>query len=168
MIGIIGQRTPQQILSDKVKIAKWYLEGKTYNEIAQKLGLSRQTIGYELKNIFTEWKEDRIQFYEIKVLIELEKINNVEVEAWNEWHNSKKDKTSISISDNEKFGKTETETNSSSVGNRGFLQDIKWCIETRLKILGILSKKTKSETYENNDDLEQIDEATISLDNNDR
>ena len=165
---IRSQRDSQQILSDKVKIAKWYLEGKTHNEIAEKLGLSRQTVGYELKAIFEEWKKDRIQTFEEKILIELEKINKIESEAWEEWFNSKKDKTTISNSYNTKFGETNSETTSNSTGNRGYIQDIKWCIETRLKILSILPKKNDVKVYENNDDLDLIDEATISLDDNDR
>ena len=176
-------RTEQQRNSDLVRISKLYLQGHTQLEIAQQIGVSRTQISYDIKQLFLEWKRERIDVFEERLLIELSKLDHLESEAWKAWENSKKDSVKISektnnltskISEkaNEKtnnLGNETTETIESQNPSKGYLEMVFKCIEMRLKILSVLPKKTiNNPEIPENDDLELLNEATISLDNNDR
>jgi len=130
-----NKRTIQKRLNDLVKISKLYLQGKTQLEISKIIGVSRVQIGYDIKQVFLEWKQERIEFFEEKINFELEKINLLESEAWDSWHNSVKIKKP----------------------DRSFFSDIKWAIETRLKILAVLPKKFSEK------DIDEVDEDDTEL-----
>lgn len=143
-----NKRTIQKRLNDLVKISKLYLQGKTQLEISKIIGVSRVQICYDIKQVFLEWKQERIEFFEEKILLELEKINLLESEAWNGWHSSVKIKKP----------------------DRSFFQDIKWAIETRLRILSVLPKKFSEEKKEdiNDSDIELIEAEIDETNSNGR
>ena len=70
-------RTEQQRNSDLVRISKLYLQGHTQLEIAQQIGVSRTQISYDIKQLFLEWKRERIDVFEERLLIELSKLDQV-------------------------------------------------------------------------------------------
>lgn len=88
-------RTEQQRNSDLVRISKLYLQGHTQLEIAQQIGVSRTQISYDIKQLFLEWKRERIDVFEERLLIELSKLDHLESEAWKAWENSKRDSVKI-------------------------------------------------------------------------
>lgn len=159
-------RTEFQILSDKVKIAKYYLQGKTQNEIALEIGVTRQQISYDLKKIIQEWKEERLKDIEEKILIELEKLNLIESEAWEAWSKSKKDAEKITENET-KDGVFTSHSLEGQSGHKPFLDMIFKCVEKRLQILGFLVLKNPKKDKEEEDNLELI-EAEIELPNNGR
>lgn len=137
-----NKRTKEVRENDLVKISKLYLQGKTQREIAQVIGVSRVQISYDLKQIFTEWKAERISTFEERLLLELSKIDFLESEAWEAWEKSKVDTGRISEIKNEQ-GKifSHTYTVEGVIPNKLYLDIIFKCIETRLKILAVLPKK---------------------------
>lgn len=161
-------RTEQQRNSDLVRISKLYLQGHTQLEIAQQIGVSRTQISYDIKQLFLEWKRERIDVFEERLLIELSKLDHLESEAWKAWENSKRDSVKIAEKINN-LGSETTETIEGQNPSKGYLEMVFKCIEMRLKILSVLPKKTiNTPEIPESDDLELLNEATISLDNNDR
>jgi hypothetical protein len=115
-----------------------------------------------------EWKRERIDVFEERLLIELSKLDHLESEAWKAWENSKRDSVKIAEKINN-LGSETTETIEGQNPSKGYLEMVFKCIEMRLKILSVLPKKTiNTPEIPENDDLELLNEATISLDNNDR
>ena len=176
-------RSETQILKDRVDIARDYLMGKTQSEIALKIGVSRQQIGYDLKAIFLEWKQERLQNFEEKIFLELEKINLIESEAWWAWEKGKKDIEKISSKSNglpknnnskKDFDVLQiveiTETVEGSIPSQRFLEMVFKCIEMRLKILSVLPKNFGKKTDDLENELEDKEEviAVIELPDNGR
>ena len=52
------KRTNIQIEDDRREIASLYLQGKTQQVIADRLHMTRQMVGYDLKAIQRRWRED--------------------------------------------------------------------------------------------------------------
>lgn len=164
----VANRTKQQRDNDLVRISKLYLQGHTQLEIANIIGVSRQQITYDIKQLYLEWKRERIDVFEERLLLELSKLDHLESEAWKAWENSKRDNLKISEKINN-LGSETTETIEGQNPSKGYLEMVFKCIEMRLKILSVLPKiQPKENNIQDKDDLELINEATISLDDNDR
>lgn len=159
-------RTEFQILQDRVNIAKWYLQGKTQNEIALKIGVTRQQISYDLKKIMEEWKQERLKDFEERLLAELCKLDLIESEAWEAWEKSKKDSEKL-IENQTKDGVFTSFTIEGQNAHKPYLEMIFKCVEKRLQILGFLAIKQPKEVKENDLDTELI-EAEVELPDNGR
>jgi len=175
-------RTEAQILDDKVRISKLYLQGKTQNAIAAEIKVSRSQIQYDLKKIFLEWKEERIEVFEDSLLKELNELKLLKSEAWEAWEKSKQDsekmtsKTILSKDKNDsKNNANKDTTNVIEVSetiegqnpNPKYLDIVFRCIETNLKILCVLPKKENSREDINDNDIELI-EGDVDLEPNGR
>lgn len=159
-------RTKEVRLNDLVRISKLYLQGKTQLEISQIIGVSRVQITYDIKQIFAEWKTERIDIFEERLLLELSKIDYVESESWDAWEKSKKDSEKL-VENETKDGKFISFTVEGQDPNARYLDRVCWCIETRLKILSVLPKKEVSKNDIPPDDEKQII-AVIDLPSNGR
>jgi hypothetical protein len=159
-------RTEFQILQDRVNIAKWYLQGKTQNEIALKIGVTRQQISYDLKKIMEEWKQERLKDFEERLLAELCKLDLIEAEAWEAWEKSKKDSEKL-IENQTKDGVFTSFTIEGQNAHKPYLDMIFKCVEKRLQILGFLAIKQPKEVEKNDIDTELI-EAEVELPDNGR
>jgi predicted transcriptional regulator len=129
------KRTPEQREEDLVVITRMYLQGKRQYEIAEVIGVTREQISYDLKEIRTRWRESTlVDFNEMKQR-ELEKIDLLEETYWAAWQRSIQEKTKTRTS---KTG----DTNSASIeketllGDPRFLQGVERCVDMRAKILG--------------------------------
>jgi len=165
-------RTEFQILNDRVNIAKWYLQGKTQNEIALKIGVTRQQISYDLKKIMEEWKQERLKDFEERLLAELCKLDLIESEAWEAWEKSKTDgfkiiEKEIRNKDNVLLQKQFDTNLDERLPNKTYLDMIFKCVEKRLQILGFLAIKQPKEVEKNDLETELI-EAEVQLESNGR
>lgn len=115
-------RTKAQREKDLETTAALYLQGWTQLRIAERLNLTRQQIGYDLKAIFTRWRESSVRDFDEKRAEELAKVNHVEQTYWDSWEQSRKP--------NKAGLPTEP-------GDPRFLSGVERCIERRCKLLGL-------------------------------
>jgi predicted transcriptional regulator len=119
-----------------MEVARLYLEGKYQHEIAEILGVSQQQVSYDLKEIQLTWQDMSVaQLTELKAR-ELARIDNLERTYWQAWEKSQQPKETTSTAkegEKVKVGKRSEQRN----GNPQFLQGVQWCIERRIKLLGL-------------------------------
>ncbi len=126
------------------RVARLYCEGKTQLEIGKQVGISKPTVCRDLKEVRKEWLEQRTSDVEQRALIELAKIDNLEAEAWDSYHKSKapavetKTETPDKAGDAPAVGKV-TKTIRDRLPETQFLDVVRWCIEQRCKMLGLLA-----------------------------
>lgn len=130
------KRTPAQIRSDRVSIAKYYLEGRFQHEIADVLNLSQQQVSYDIKAIQQYWQEKyEYQLDELRSQ-ELARIDHLERTYWNAWEKSQMPKditTTGKDGDRVRVAKRSEQRN----GNPAYLSGVQWCIDRRCKLLGL-------------------------------
>jgi hypothetical protein len=68
-------RSPDQIRKDRAEIARLYLQRLTQAEIGQRLGLSRQQVGYDLNAVREEWLQSALVDFNAKKAEELARID---------------------------------------------------------------------------------------------
>lgn len=141
------------------RVAALYLQSKTQGDIAAELGIGQATVSRDLHDIEEAWAKDtRTDLNAVKVR-ELTRIDAIEAEAWQAWFSSKRDggfETTIiegSRTPNRKTGeltdvvgkKRNTVKKFSRDGNHYFLQVVQWCVEQRVRILGLDRLATNGE-----------------------
>lgn len=130
------KRQPAQIEKDRRNIARMYLQGMLQSEIGEQLGLSQSTISNDLKVIQKEWFTERINDINERKMMELKKVDNLEIEYWDAWKRSQENAetriTEIGIR-----SEKETVKEEGQVGNPSFLQGVQWCINKRCQLLGL-------------------------------
>lgn len=138
------KRTPFERERDLETVTSLYLRGHTQQQIADQLKLSRQQIGYDLKEIQQRWREAGIDNFDEVKQRELAHIDQVEREAWAEWERSKTKKFSKANKRKEgeaekgPYSETAEETKEEDLlGDPRYLQIINSCREHRMKIFGL-------------------------------
>jgi hypothetical protein len=133
-------RSPDQIRQDRAEIARLYLQRRTQAEIGQRLGLSRQQVGYELEAVRKEWLQSSLMDFNARRAEELARIDAVEQEYHLAWEASKKERqTSIT----EQITTPEGERLKAGIrkeeqtGDARYLEGVQRCIDQRCKILGL-------------------------------
>lgn len=136
-------RTKGQVERDRIEVARLYLQGKYQHEIAELLKVSQQQVSYDLRAVQAQWRDiPAKQIDELKNK-ELARIDQLERTYWEAWVDSKKAKETTSTAkegDRLKVGKRSEQRN----GNPQYLAGVQWCIERRIKLLG-LDAPVKSE-----------------------
>src|SRR5690554_2184835 len=69
--------------------AAMYVKGMTQSQIAAELGVSVSRVSGDLKQIREEWRKEYLDKYDGLAIEQLRKLEAVEQEAWEAWHNSK-------------------------------------------------------------------------------
>lgn len=163
-------------------ITERYLKGDTQQQIADQLGLTRQQIGYDIKDILARWEEKAIRNVDALKNKELDRINILEREYWKAWERSQEDKVTHQSVRKHKAAElgdgkdddgepteivnpasvevTDTESIAYQVGNPTFLSGVQWCISERCKLLGIYAP-TKTEAITRNIDLDKLSVAQL-------
>ena len=135
------KRSKIQIDRDRQEIARLYLQGVIQADIADRLGMTRQMVGYDLKAIREAWLKSSLSNFNERIAVELAKIDNVEVEYWQAWQRStqvKESSTAKIITDNEGKERNEAGTKQEQMtGDEKFLAGVRWCIDRRLKLFGL-------------------------------
>lgn len=145
------KRTKEQIEFDRAFCADMFLRGYPYREIAKRLNedlakrkmeyrLTESMVYYDIQQLLIAWKRDQLESIDQYVTAELQKLDKMEVEAWNAWELSKQKKTKNKT---KKAGKglmgrqimTEKATETTS-GNPRYLDLLLNIQQRRAKMLG--------------------------------
>src|SRR6516164_10438951 len=81
-------RRPLEREHDLRETAALYLRGLTQHEIAQRLKVSRQQIGYDLKVLQRRWQESALADFNAKKAAELARVDELERTYWEAWARS--------------------------------------------------------------------------------
>lgn len=134
-------RSKEQREYDLQEISGLYLQGWIQVAIANHLAktrpytITRQTISRDIKTIQDRWLASSIRDFDEARAQELAKIDNLERTYWLEYEASK---------DPVIKRKTATKVDGQTTGDPRYLQGIQWCIDRRVKLLG-LDGPTRSE-----------------------
>jgi hypothetical protein len=136
-------RKPLEREHDLRETAALYLRGLTQMEIAQRLNVSRQQIGYDLKLLHQRWRESALADFDAKKAAELAKMDELERTYWVAWERSCQARE---VTTQEKTQGGEGQAGDGRLkagvrteqrdGNPEFLRGIERCIELRCKIIG--------------------------------
>jgi hypothetical protein len=136
-------RKPLERERDLREMAALYLRGLTHYEIAQRLNVSRQQVGYDLKVLQRRWQESALADFNGKKAAELARIDELERSYWEAWERSCQARE---VTTQEKIQAGEGEADSGRRkagvrkeqrdGNPEFLRGVERCIEMRCKITG--------------------------------
>jgi len=134
----ITKRSAFQIERDRREVTAWYLQGDTQMEIADRLGLSRQQIGYDLKIIQAQWRDATAFDLDEAKAKELARLDHLEREAWQGWARSQLDKQ-VSTTKELASGTRNSIQQTGQVGDTRFLDVILGVMKQRCKLLGLES-----------------------------
>ena len=135
----------------RVKVAQDYLAGDYQTTIAKRYGVSQGTISNDLKAIRLQWQSDYADSFNTMVAEQVAKVDKIEREAWQAWERSKQ--PARSATSNESDGrKTTSKTATDRDGDPRFLQQVQWCVEQRLKIVGGYAKDKRDERKLDNEE----------------
>ena len=141
-------RTREQRELDYVTVARLYCEGKSMREISKVVGVAPSQILGDLRTIRARWRADANISIEQATARELAKIDNLEREYWDAWTRSRADaetnaqeivdvpivQKGVAIPAQRRLVRKQTEQRD---GNARFLEGVQWCIDRRIKLLGL-------------------------------
>jgi hypothetical protein len=134
-------RSLAQREQQRTEIAKRLLRGgELHREIGEDLGISRQTVELDIKAIQAEWRQRYVADYAEHLVRELANIAELQRTAWEAWERSNTPATIRRQVIDPAAGtvvSVEIETRERSPDTR-FLDQVKWCVEMRAKLLGLL------------------------------
>lgn len=159
------QNEEYRLMKRRVEVAEMYLSGHSQVQIAEKMDVSVNTVAKDLHEIRRVWVSRMEAVFEERKAQELAKIDRLEQVAWEAYERSRGKCRSVRTR-NERIrqsvpgrgGRTGTarmvpmkEVKEETVkdreeGDPRFLEQVSWCIETRLRLMGLL----KGETTNNN------------------
>jgi len=124
-------------------VAKLYLRGDSHKSIADRLGVSLNTIKKDIEYCREIWRSNCLRTMEQHLAENLAKIDEAEAAAWSGWEKSQKDEM-VNVTE-EKDTPDGTITTSRTVrrgqsGQAAFVATITKLIELRCKLLGLLGK----------------------------
>lgn len=88
------KRTPDQRRHDRTLAMMLHLQDFSYKEIARIIeketgrSISYRQVGYDLKHVRDQWKDQRLDNYEKHIHEELARLDSLEMELWNSWRRS--------------------------------------------------------------------------------
>ena len=136
-------RTPVERERDLRELAALYLRGLTQFEIAQRLNVSRQQIGYDLKVLQRRWQESALADFSAKKAAELARVDELERTYWEAWERSCQARE---VTTQERTQGVEGQADAARLkagvrkeprdGNAEFLRGVERCIELRCEITG--------------------------------
>lgn len=124
-------------------VNRMYCQGKSLAQIAKQLGLSMHTVHDDLAAARQLWAVKTQDQRAVWVARELERLEAIEHEAWNEWFRSTKPARETRTEDSE-HPKT-TSTKRGRIGDARLLAVILKCIERRCQILGLDAPQATAE-----------------------
>ncbi len=129
------KRTKKQREYDLQEISEMYLKGWIQAKIADRLSanreytITRQTISRDIKTVQQRWLDASVRNFDEARAQELAKIDHLEIVYWEQFKSSQ-----------------ETVENDNDVGDPRFLQGVQWCIDRRVKLLGLEMNAGDDET----------------------
>lgn len=137
-----AKRSREQRAADRAKLAQLALFGnKTQEQMAQEIGIDQTTVSRELKRIREDWRQSALQDIDEVIARELKKLDQLELEALQEWERSKRDWTKKVVEDKPRSkgvaGKSARIETGSQTGDPRYLQVLISIQDRRSKLLGI-------------------------------
>ena len=123
------------ILHRQQQVTELRLRGWSQQAIADHLGVAQKTISLDLKGIRRRWQKAVLEDFAQAQAEELQKIEQLEREAWTAWESSQKPAQSAVVVGDDK--KKSRKTVKNQHGNPRFLQVVHDCIRSRRAILGL-------------------------------
>lgn len=148
--GNVVRRGYGQRAQDRIDITRMYAEGKSIGEIAHWLNTNRDyilsvsQIRHDIVTVRRNLEAIAAEPIAKRRAVELGKIDRLEEEAWNAWFASTKEQ--ITRDTRAEFRGDDTNNpekirrlvrTEQSVGDVKYMQMIAWCIDRRVKLLGI-------------------------------
>ena len=118
------------------EVAALYLQGWSQAEIGEKLKISQSTISVDLHRIHAGWRESSLMDFNSRQVLELQKLDQLEREAWAAWERSQKPSQQARV----KGGKLEQDAErvvKNQIGDPRFLDQVHKCIASRRALLGL-------------------------------
>jgi len=149
-----NKRSDYQKESDRVFIANLLVKCFVIREIARQLNeknkiegrgytLSFQQVHSDIKLIYAEWKEQKMEFIDSKMEHETAKLDKIESECWEAWERSKEGKRKTVIEGGEivagqmSGGSLKEREIETTFGDTKFLDIIQKCMDRRAALLGL-------------------------------
>lgn len=129
------QRTLDQRLSDRAKIAELLEDGYSQAEIAKQLEMSPQQVNKDIIAIRAMWEQRIMTAFGNRQEFIFQKIQTVEREAWEAWEKSKEPKTVQSMTKGETVNKQMVKKEERG-GDPRYLAIAADCIDRYAKLLG--------------------------------
>lgn len=136
-----GKRAQIEIAHRHARVAELYLQGRKQHEIAQDLDVGESTVTKDLEAIQKAWLEACVRDITQQKMQEVAKIDHLERTYWAEWERSKlparksrTQKVTQGASPEKATAQVETQER---CGKRDYLRGVEWCIERRIKLLGL-------------------------------
>ena len=132
----------KHIAQRRAEVAKLFSAGLNQFEMGEKLGVDRSTISLDLKALEATWLVLAVTELAKWKAQEIIRINEIEREAWESWEKSKSDKETKQKKQSDlpigSAKKTEVSVKTeSNFGDTKYLQVVQWCIDRRIKLLGL-------------------------------
>jgi hypothetical protein len=121
----------------RIAVADRYLKGMSIKQIAADLSINDRLICSEIEAIRSEWKAARVGFVDQAVLEQLEKIDQLEREAWAAYERSCRPAKSTTITEDDDGNTVTKIERRESAGDPRFLALVDKQVEQRRKILGL-------------------------------
>lgn len=133
----MGAKNAKQVEIERRRsvVADLYVQGWTQAAIASHLNVAQATISTDLQSIRKAWRESAVHDFNELKLLELQKIDRTEREAWAAWERSQKPLQSAEIQDGSIKPNRKRITN--KYGDPRFLAIVMQCIARRCSLLGI-------------------------------
>lgn len=144
--GRMGRTSMEQSM-DEINVEHLYVRGYTIQAIANKLQMSYGTIRSHTGDIMARWKEETVFDFNSAIAMQLQKLDQLEMHAWEEFTSSRQitevEKESTKGQDGEVDHKSSTTRRKRirMAGQVRFLELIERVIEQRCKILGLHAPK---------------------------
>jgi hypothetical protein len=129
------------IESRRCQVADLFLRGvKRQIELARRIGVNRSTISRDLRVLNDRWKASGVRDLDAAKGQELERLDQLEREAWQAWEKSKgahetttTEQTSTGAGERVKAAIRKDE----QCGDPRYLTVVQWCVEQRCRLLGL-------------------------------
>jgi hypothetical protein len=118
------------------EVAALYLQGWAQTEISEKLKIAQSTISLDLRRIYAAWRESSVMDFNTRQIVELQKLDHLEREAWAAWERSQMPSQQARL----KGGKPEQDAVrvvKNQIGDPRFLEQVHKCIASRPALLGL-------------------------------
>lgn len=121
--------------------AEMYLQGASQEQIAERLGVSREQVTYDMREIRKQWQDRTALAIDERKAEELARLSLLERRFWEAYEDSRKDFTANTVAvisgakgqnGTRKVKRTETRS-----GDPRFLDGVQQCIAMRCKLLGL-------------------------------
>lgn len=125
-----------QIADRRRRVAGMCLQGHKQADIAAAVGVDMSTVSRDLKAIEEQWTRSALLDLHAAKVKELARIDAIEREAWEAWRRSQKSAERVRVEDGPLGAKRSKEVKGRD-GTAEFLRAVQWCVEQRIRILGL-------------------------------